>query len=171
MPRYSAKPNNPSMTCWLGFASIVSLQKNLCKSLARSLSKPIFLVALTRQLTRLAVIQACMCRRMSNFLCLNWIESFIRDFSRLDLSKMINSMSSMPSRSWNSVLPTIQVSLVSGKLSRSVLITGNAWQQSPRADNLITQMLSGVKLSILDPTIWPAKLQKSIRVLSYMMIV
>jgi len=59
----------------------------------------------------------------------------------------------MPSKSWYSVLPTIQVSLVSGKLSRSVLTTGNTWQQSPRADNLITQMLSGVKLSILDFTI------------------
>ena len=171
MPRYSAKPKNPSMTCCLDFAAIVSLQKNLCKSLVRSLSKPIFLVALTKQLTRLAVIEACMCRRMSNFLCLNWIESFIRDFSRLDLSKMINSMSSIPSKSWNSVLPIIQVILVSWKFSRSVFTTSNAWQQSPRADNLITQMLSGVKLSLLDPTIWPVKLQKSIRVLSYMMIV
>ena len=170
-PRCSAKPNSPSITCCLGFAAIVSLQKSLCKSLARFLSKPIFLVALTRQLTRFAVIEACMCRRMSNFLYFNSPESFIRDLSKSDLSKMINSMSSMPSKSWYSVLPTIQVSLVSGKLSRSVLTTGNAWQQSPRADNLITQMLSGVKLSILDSTIWPAKLQKSIRVLSYTMIV
>ena len=66
---------------------------------------------------------------------------------------MINSMSSITSKSWNSVLPIIQVILVSWKLSQSVFTTGNAWQQSPRADNLITQMLSGVKLSLLDPTI------------------
>ena len=41
-------PRTNLMRSVSGFAAIVSLQKNLCKSLARSLSKPIFLVALTK---------------------------------------------------------------------------------------------------------------------------